>query len=169
MSKYKISMRTLKLFILGQIVILYSCTYNSTVPTPVTDCSVGSIVELKETAKVKIIGKWDWVKTTYSGRGMVTTTQTPTTTNYNMSYEFKKNNVRIFINGRPTDELTYDIMYFGEGTNTVDDVLAIKFFNPKTNSYSQSTLLFLSTSFNCLTLINSHSDAGGDLTFSRTE
>ena len=162
-------MRTLKPFILGQIIVLCSCTYNSSVPTPVTDCSVDTMVKLKETAKIKIIGKWDWVKTTYSGRGMVTTTQTPTTTNSKMNYEFKENIVLIYVNGRVTDELTYDIKYFGEGTNTVDDVLAIQFFNPKTSQYSQSTLLYLSTSFNCLTLINSHSDAGGDLTFSRTE
>ena len=167
--RYKMKMKTIKLLILGQAFIFLGCTYNSYVPKQVTDCSVDSMVKSQETAKIKIIGKWDWVKTTYSGRGILTTTQTPTTTNSNMNYEFKENTVSIYVNGQMTGELTYDIKYFGEGTNTVDDILVIRFFNTKTSQYSQSTLLYLSTSFDCLTLINSHSDAGGDLTFRRLE
>jgi hypothetical protein len=66
-----------------------------------------------------------------------------------------------------TEEL-YEIKFWGEGSNTADEILVVKFFK-LTGEFQGASMLFLDTSGSCLTLVNSYNDAGGDLKFVRAE
>lgn len=155
------------LLFIGLILLMGNCTYDNIENSHVTECSIMDIVKSKEQAQTLILGTWNWVKTTYTIRGTGTTTETPYSTDKILTFKFIDNKVQIFENNNLTEEL-YEIKFWGEGTNTVDDILAIRFFK-LTGDFQGTSLLFLNPSGTCLTLVNSYNDAGGDLTFRRVD
>ena len=52
--------------------------------------------------------------------------------------------------------------FWGEGSNTVDPILTIRFANPG-GSYGVS-MLRLDQGLGCMALVNSYNDAGSDIT-----
>lgn len=160
-------MRIYRLLFLGPLLILGSCSHDTINKVQVTDCSIDSNVKSKETAKALIIGNWNWTKTTYTRRGTGITTETPLSTNKILTFEFTDKKVRVFDNNDLTEEL-YEIKFWGEGSNTVDDILVVNFFK-LTGEFLGTSMLFLDTSGSCLTLVNSYNDAGGDLNFKRAD
>jgi len=160
-------MRIYRLLFLGLLFILGSCTNDTIEIVQITDCSTDDNVKSKETAKALIIGKWNWVKTTYTRRGVGITTETQLSTDKTLTFEFTDKKVRVFDNNDLTEEL-YEIKFWGEGSNTVDDILVVKFFK-LTGEFQGTSMLFLDTSGSCLTLVNSYNDVGGDLNFKRAD
>lgn len=84
-----------------------------------------------------------------------------------LTFEFSGEKVRILENSTLTEE-KYEIEFWGEGTNTVDDILVVRFFK-LTGEFQGTSMLQLNTSGTCLTLVNSYNDAGGDLNFKRVD
>ena len=160
-------MRINKLLFLGLLFILVNCTSDTINNIEIKDCSITDNVKSKETAKTLIIGKWNWLKTTYTRRGSGITTETPLSTDKTLSFEFTDKKVLVLDNNNLTEEL-YEVKFWGEGSNTVDDILVVKFFK-STGEFQGTSILFLSTSGTCLTLVNSYNDVGGDLNFKRAD
>ncbi|GAB2786560.1 hypothetical protein GCM10027275_33830 [Rhabdobacter roseus] len=130
-------------------------------------CSVEDEVKRKETAQELIIGRWNWLKTTYLTRGADLSTQTPTTTQHSRVFEFGRDTLKIFENNALVKAQLYEIKYWGEGTNTVDDVLTVRYLDAEKKELTGVSILRLSTSGQCLMLVNSYNDAGGDVNFRR--
>ena len=142
---------------------------NEDVQVQSEECLLEETIKEKELAKSAVIGKWKWIKTRYSSRGTKETIETPLSTNKEKVFEFVGDKLNIYENGILILESNYEIKYWGEGTNTVDEQLNIWFFKPQTAEYGGTSVLFLSTSSTCLKLVNSYDDAGGDLYLKRIE
>ena len=160
-------MRINELLLFSLLFMFGSCANDSVEKAPTTECSIDNFVQSKETARTLIIGKWDWIKTTYIRRGFGTTVETPLSTNRTFTLKFTDKEVQIFENDTLTEQ-TYEIKFWGEGTNTVDDILVINFFTLLGEPQGTSMLL-LNTSGTCLTLGNSYNDAGGNSNFKRAD
>ena len=75
--------------------------------------------------------------------------------------------MQVFETNDLTEEL-YEIKFWGEGSNTGDNILVVRFFG-LTGEFQGASMLFLSTSGTCLTLVNSYNNEGGDLNFKRAD
>src|SRR5690242_8422826 len=96
MNKTNHNMRTIGLLLTGLLFILNSCTDDTTTNgVQLSDCPVEDQVKVKETAKALIVGKWNWVKTTYTSRSAGITTVTPLSTDKTLTYEFTAEKVRM--------------------------------------------------------------------------
>jgi hypothetical protein len=160
-------MRVGGVLFLGLILLMANCTYDTIDKGETTECPIDNNIKSKETAYTLIIGKWNWIKTTYTTRGAGITTETPLSTQKTLTFEFTGEKVRILENSTLTEE-KYEIEFWGEGTNTVDDILVVRFFK-LTGEFQGTSMLQLNTSGTCLTLVNSYNDAGGDLNFKRVD
>ena len=158
-------MRPSLLFFIGILLFTTQCTKDLDLQGQEADCSVEDAVKPKETAQQLIIGQWDWLKTTYHTRGSGTSIHTPITTQRSQRFDFGRDTLKIFENNALVKTRLYEIRYWGEGTNMVDDLLAIRYFDAETKAATGVSILRLSTSGQCLTLVNSYNDAGGDATF----
>ena len=96
------------------------------------ECFLEETIKEKEFAKRAIVGRWEWIKTSYSGRGRNETIETPFSTNKEKVFEFVGDKLNIFENGILIQESNYEIKYWGEGTNTVDEKLTIWYFDYQT-------------------------------------
>ncbi len=160
-------MKKVGLLFIGLILFMGNCTYDAVEKSEITDCSIDEIVKSREKARALILGKWNWVQTTYNRRGVGITTETPNSTGKVLTFKFFDNKVQILENNNLTEE-TYEIKFWGEGTNTVDEILVVRFFK-LTGEFQGTSLLFLNASGTCLTLVNSYNDIGGDLKFIRAD
>jgi len=156
-----------RILFLGLILLMSNCTYDTIEIDEINDCIIDNHVKSKTEASTLIIGKWNWIKTTYTRRGVGITTETPFSTQKTLTYEFTGEKVRILEDSTLTEEY-YEISFWGEGTNAVDDILVIKFFK-LTEEFQGTSILLLSTSGTCLTLGNAYHDGGGDLNFKRVD
>ena len=160
-------MKACYLLFVGLILLCATCDDaddNAPVGTP---CPISNSVKSKETAKALIAGKWNWRQTTFTRRGSGISEQIADESHRTMTFEFLDDQLKILDNGVQMEQ-KYEIIYWGEGTNTVDEQLAIRFIN-SSGEYLGTSLLFLSSSGTCLTLCNSYNDAGGDLNFQRAD
>jgi hypothetical protein len=146
---------------IGLISILVNCTNDNIIEEQTTECSTAGFVTTKDQARLLIVGKWNWIRTTHSGRGFATTTETPQSTNNKMIFEFTDEKVKIFTNDILTSQVDYTLQFWGEGSNNIDEIPVVKYGNGRTS------MLFLSTSGSCLRLVNSYDDAGEDLELQR--
>lgn len=160
-------MKRIALLFFGFICLFASCNQDDTPDPSAEKCIVDNKVLSKELANALIIGKWEWLSTSYHRRGSGTTVETNQTTGRSFIFEFTADNLLIHENDAVSERL-YEIRFWGEGTNTVDEALVLRTFNITGESQGQS-LLFLNVSGNCLTLVNSYNDAGGDLNFIRVK
>ncbi len=127
------------------------------------------VIKSKAPAKAAIVGKWEWVETTYSSRGAEKVTENPLTTNKTVVYEFERDTLSVYENDTLAEKLAYEIRHWGEGTNTVDEQLVIILRRAKTGEHLGTSIMFLSTASTCLRLVNSYDDAGGDMLFKRAD
>ena len=160
-------MRINEFLLVGLLFMLGSCTSDSVDKAITTDCSTDDFVRSKEIAQTLIVGKWDWIKTTYTRRGPGTTVETPSSTDKTFTLEFTDKEVRMSENDILTKRL-YEIQFWGEGTNTIDDILVVN-FSTLTGELQGRSMLFLNSAGICLTLGNSYNDAGGDSNFKRAD
>ena len=160
-------MRINELLLFSLLFIFGSCASDSVEKAPTADCSTDDFVRSKETAQTLIIGKWDWIKTTYIRRGSGTTIETPLSTDKIFTLEFTDKEVRMSENDTLNVRL-YEIQFWGEGTNTVDDILVVN-FSTLSGELQGRSMLFLNASGTCLTLGNSYNDAGGDSNFKKAD
>ena len=85
-----------------------------------------------------------------------------------MVYRFGERHLQIYINDALVEAVDYELRYMGEGTNTVDEVIVIHFLDAQTGVANSTSLVFLSSTFNSLKLVNSYDDSGGpDLYFKK--
>lgn len=132
------------------------------------DCPPEEIIKEKEVAENAITGKWEWVKTTYTGRGSKEAIETPLSTDKEILFEFDDDQLNVFENGNLIRESDFRIEYWEDGTNIADEPLTILYSDNQTGEFNRS-ILFLNSSATCLKLVNSYNDAGGDLYFKSTE
>ena len=130
------------LLFIGLILLMGSCTYENIEKSHVTACPIDS-VKSKEKAQTLILGTWNWVKTTYTIRGTGTTIETPYSTEKVLTYKFTDNKVQILENNNLTEEF-YEIKLWGEGANTVDKILAIRFFK-LAGDFQGTSMLFINS------------------------
>lgn len=74
-------MKKTGLIFIALILFMGNCTYDAVEKSETTDCSIDKIVKSREKARALILGKWNWVQTTYNKRGIGMTTETPNSTN----------------------------------------------------------------------------------------
>ena len=118
-------------------------------------------------AKDAITGMWKWIKTYYPNRGGNESIETPLSVNKEKTFEFLDDELRVFEDKVLVYETSYEIKYWGEGTNTVDELLMISFSEQDPGGYGGANVLFLSASSTCMRLVNSYKAGGGDLFLSR--
>jgi hypothetical protein len=130
------------------------------------ECEINKKTESKEIAKKQILGEWIWVQTSTPSRALQTTIiETPKTTNKNYTYKFTESTLEIFENQELMNRVNYEVLYWGEGTNLQENLLTINFLYINSGNRRGRSILFLSESGTCMTLVNSYNDAGGDRNF----
>lgn len=155
-------MKELHFIALGLTCLLFGCSNkNEITEQEYVDCATENPVRTKDLAKNLIVGKWDWTMTTYLRRGTGTTIITPESANKKMTYEFTNDKVKIVTDGEISGELDYEVQFWGEGTNHVDEILVVKY------GTGGISILLIDISGTCLRLVNSYNDVGGDLTFQK--
>src|SRR5688572_12972068 len=92
----------------------------------VNTCAPGEMVKSKKTAQDLIIGKWKWTSTTYVNRLTGIKTIAAEEADKTVTFEFTQENVTVQDENGLTEKM-YDIEFWGEGSNTVDDQLVVKF------------------------------------------
>lgn len=160
-------MKKTGLLFIGLILLMGNCTYEVADKSEITACSSDRIVKSKEQARALILGKWDWVQTTYQRRGAGTIIETPSTTGKILIFNFFDDKMQILENNQLT-EVAYEIKFWGEDTNAVEEILTIRFFT-LTGEFRNMSLLLLNPSGTCLILDNSYNGTGGNLEFKRAD
>lgn len=159
-----------KLLVYAVLLSSVGCADEGFEPATVTVCSVTNAIESKEVATEQVTGTWTWAKTTYVNRLSGENAETPASTGKHITYTFREDRLTIAENSDVPDEFRYEIKYWAEGSASVDeDVLTLHTFDPASGNLAGASILQLDPSFNCLTLVNSYDDAGGDLTFRRAD
>lgn len=155
-------MKGINFIALGLTCLLFGCANDNIITEQENDdCATENPVQTKDLAISLIVGKWNWIKTTYASRGTGTTIITPESTNKKMTYEFTNDKLKIYTNGDITNEFNYKVQFWGEGSNNVDEILVVKYDTGGTS------ILFINISGTCLRLVNSYNDVGGDLTLQK--
>lgn len=128
-------------------------------------CPTDEIVQSKDSANLLLRGKWEWIKTFYANRASSNYVETSYSSGKQIFFEFNSNKLFITENNVVTEE-SYEIMVDGIGTALAEQQLKIS-FTTTTGELRETSILHLSISGQCLTLINSYDDAGGDLNFQK--
>lgn len=137
-------------------------------------CSVVDEIQSKEVAKAAIIGDWEWLQTE-SPRprgGTEATFETPQSTGKRKIYRFTDERFMVLENDIVIFNSTYDVKYWGEGTNSVDPVLLLHTYWSTTNSSSNllvRSILRMDKGQACMEIINSYDDAGDDVSLKKIE
>ncbi|MFA9215437.1 MAG: hypothetical protein ACEQSR_16625 [Candidatus Methylacidiphilales bacterium] len=161
----KNQINTLLLF----LVLVFSCkkqaNQETTTIKPACDCNtITSPTKQLSLASSIIIGDWTWVYTETIGRGITKTYQTPQNTNKTITYQFTSDSLIIKENGVKTYSNKYAVGYFGDLNKTPTDTdLVVKYLTSDT--ITGVSLLFLDK--NCMLLVNSYDDAGGNTLLKR--
>jgi hypothetical protein len=147
------------------IFLLNSCSDNEMQEQLVIGCPTDEIVRTKESAAALLIGKWEWIKTFYVNSASGYYVETSYSSGKQITFEFKADKVIITENNIISEE-TYEIIVTELNASLAEQVLKVNFINAN-GELRESSILRLSTSGQCLTLINSYDDAGGDLNFQK--
>lgn len=153
------------LFILV-ILLSLSCSDADLEKSLVIGCPTEDIVQIKEDAQRLLAGKWEWIKTFYINRASGNYIETSYDAGKSIFYEFGIGKVTITENNVSREE-TYEILVDEAMASFAEQQLKINFINAN-GELRESSLLLLSTTGQCLTLVNSYDDAGGDLNFQKT-
>lgn len=152
------------------LVLVFSCKKQdnqetTTTTKPACDCNtITSPTKQLSLASFIIIGDWTWVYTETIGRGITKTYQTPQKTNKQITYQFTSDSLIINENGVKTYSNKYAVGYFGDFNKTpTDTALVVKYLTSDTTT--GVSLLFLDK--NCMLLVNSYDDAGGNILLKR--
>jgi hypothetical protein len=149
------------------LVLVFSCKKQETQEStkPVCDCNnIATPIKQLSLASSNIVGEWTWIYTETIGRGIATTYQTPQNTNKQITYQFTSDTLSIKENGITTYSNKYAVGYFGEFNKTPTDTdLVVKYLTADT--ITGVSLLFLDK--NCMLLVNSYDDAGGNILLKR--
>ncbi|GCC53405.1 hypothetical protein SanaruYs_36490 [Chryseotalea sanaruensis] len=131
----------------------------------VIGCPTDEIVRTKESAAALLIGKWEWIKTFYVNRASGNSVETSFSSGKQITFEFKADKVIVTENNIVTEE-TYEIVFFDINSSQAEQELKINFI-AETGEIRESSILHISILGDCLTLVNSYDDAGGDLNFQK--
>lgn len=154
------------LFFITVLFLLNSCSDDDAMQNElVIGCPTEKIVQSKESAAPLLIGKWEWIKTFYVNRPDGTSVETSYSSGKQIFFDFKDDKVIITENNIITEE-TYEIVASELNTALTEQQLKINFIKA-TGELRESSILRLSISGQCLTLVNSYDDAGGDLNFQK--
>ncbi len=149
------------------LVIITSCNKNEKkdTTTPTCDCTnITAPIQQLSTASSTIIGEWIWVYTQSMGRGTPTTYQTPQNTNKQITYQFTSDSLIIKENGVKTYSNKYAVGFFGDFNKTPTDTdLVVKYLTAET--ITGVSILYIDK--NCMLLVNSYNDAGGNILLKR--
>ncbi|WP_426059513.1 hypothetical protein [Hymenobacter sp. B1770] len=134
-------------------------------------CSVEFPILDKADAKAALLGDWQWQQTRYPGQSRLTgvvPTETPRSTGHQLLFRFTADRYLILKDGNVVQDLPYEVRYWGEGTNTVDPILLVRTYQAATG-FSGGSILRIDPGKQCLQLVNSYGDAGGDLSLKKTK
>lgn len=139
-------------------------------PEMVATCAITSWIQDKPAAQASLLGDWQWLQTSYPTRGVPpenTRLETPRSTGKTRIYRFTADRCLILENGQTIQDLPYEIRFRGEGPNTVDPDLTLRVQSSATSFFV--SLLHLDQGQECMQLVNSYNDAGGDINLKRME
>ncbi|MCZ8215800.1 MAG: hypothetical protein O9262_06140, partial [Cyclobacteriaceae bacterium] len=152
------------LFILV-LLLLSNCTDKVLEDELIIGCPTEETVKSKESALALLIGKWEWIKTFYVSELSNDYVETSYSSGKQILFEFKPDRLVITENSVATEE-TYEILSSEMNTFTAGEELKIKFFKA-TGELRDSSILRISISGQCLTLVNSYNNTGADLNFQK--
>jgi len=122
------------------------------------ECQLINITENEKSARTAILGKWLWWNTAYNFRGVQPYNETPKSTGKSLSYEFTGDNI-VINTGDKKETKKFEIR-----NNPL--VMIIK---EQTGEIISTGLLQIDPANNCLRLVYSYNDAGGDLSFTKKD
>lgn len=153
------------LFFIVVLFILNSCSDNDIQNELVIGCPTVEVAQTKENAAALLLGKWEWIKTTYTNRASGVYEENSYSSGKQIFFEFTSSKVIITENNTVTEE-SYEIVMDEVGTALAEQQLKIN-FTTTAGELRETSFLRVSASGQCLTLINSYDDAGGDLNFQK--
>lgn len=153
------------LFFIVFLLHLNSCSDADVQHELIIGCPTDEVAQTKENAAVLLLGKWEWIKTFYTNRASGNYVETSYSSGKQIFFEFKTDKVIITENNVVTEE-RYEIIVDEVGTAMAEQQLKIN-FTTTAGELREISLLRVSASGQCLTLINSYDDAGGDLNFQK--
>lgn len=96
-------------------------------------------------------------------RGFETTIETPESKNSERIYEFSDDKLKIYIDGDMTTEMGYEVQFWGVETGSNNPPLAVRYED------GGLSMLVINSKGECMGLINSFNDAGGDSCFEKID
>lgn len=158
-------MKLQSLFFIILLILANSCSDNEMQEQLVIGCPTDEIVRTKESAAALLMGKWEWIKTFYVNRASGQYVETSFSSGKQITFEFKTDKVIITENNIITEE-AYEVIVSEFNVSLAEQELKVNFIK-ETGELRESSILRISILGDCLTLVNSYDDAGGDLNFQK--
>ncbi len=153
------------LFFIVLLFLFNSCSDNDIQNQLIIGCPTEEVAQTKENAAALLIGRWEWIKTFYTNSAIGNYVETSYSSGKQIFFEFTSNKVIITENNIVTEE-NYEIIVDDAGVAVAEQQLKIS-FTTTTGELREISILRVSASGQCLTLVNSYDDAGGDLNFQK--
>lgn len=153
------------LFLIAVLFLLNSCSDADIQDELIIGCPTDEVAQTKENAAALLVGKWEWIKTTYINRASGVYVENSYSSGKQIFFEFTGNKLIITENNVMTEE-SYEIIVDEVSTALAEQQLKIN-FTTSTGELREISFLRVSVSGHCLTLINSYNDGGGDLNFQK--
>ena len=149
---------TLSLFLF--VLLLASGCINHEIEESIISCNCDNPAKQLDIANSLILGEWTWISTDFHNRGSESYFETPQNTNSQITYKFTADTLTIIKNGTNIYKERYSVGHFGDISKTpTDSSLVVKYIHSDT--LVGISMLYIEN--NCMKLVNSYNDAGGDV------
>lgn len=152
-------MRNIFILFLFVLIIVSGCK-NQDIEKTTLSCNCDHPTNQLDTANSMIQGEWTWVSTVFRRRGSESYYETPQNTTNQITYTFTADTLTIIKNVVNIYKSKYSIGHFGDFSNTPTDSSLVVIYSHSDTSIGVSMLLIDN---NCMQLVNSYNDAGGDV------
>lgn len=155
------NMKRIIIYYLAMLVFVVACSKEEENTVEALNCECTNPIKEKDIAWQMLIGEWTWVSTaTKSKLNQGGHSLTPSNTNDQISYIFSADTLTIVKNGLKIYKEQYAVGYFGEYNSTPSDsTLVVKYLS----NMQIADVSILRIDNDCMQLINSYDDAGGDI------
>jgi len=156
-------MRTILSLFLFVLILASGCTSHDVEESTIS-CNCDNPATQLDIANSLILGEWTWISTGFHNRGSESNFETPQNTNSQITYKFTADTLTIIKNGTNIYKEGYSVGHFGDISKTpTDSSLVVKYI--QSDTLVGISMLFIDK--NCMKLVNSYNDAGGDVLLTR--
>ena len=142
------------------VLILASGCLNQDVEESTISCNCDNPAKQIDIANSMILGEWTWISTSFHNRGSESYYETPQNTNSQITYKFTADTLTIIKNGTNIYKDRYSVGHFGDISKTpTDSSLVVNYIHSDT--LVGISMLYIEN--NCMKLVNSYNDTGGDV------